>query len=207
MPVWSDKLVQEVIRLILEAYDEPQFSEHSQGVRPERGPHTALSELYYTWHGPTWFIEGDIWQCFDKLNHELLLEALSESIHDGRFINLRRELFDAGYMEDWTCNKTLSGVPQGGIVSPILSTILLDNLDKLVATVLLPKYPQGVKRRANDEYVKLINSSHRQRRKGNVQPAEDLKRQAQTLPSVDTNDPNYRRLRYIRYADDFCSAT
>src|SRR5207249_3775774 len=92
---------------------------------------------------------------------------------------------------------------QGGIVSPILSNILLDKLDKFVETVLIPKYTQGVKRRDNSEYVKLINNSHRQRRKGNVQQAEDLKRQAQTLPSVDINDPNYRRLRYVRYADDF----
>jgi len=203
MPVWSDKLVQEVIRLILEAYYEPQFSEHSQGFRPKRGCHTAFGEIYHNWHGTTWFIEGDISQCFDKLDHELLLKTLEEKIHDGRFINLMRELFDAGYMEDWTFNKTLSGVPQGGIVSPVLSKILLDKLDKLVETVRIPKYTKGVKRRDNTEYVKLINSSHRQRRKGNVQQAEDLKRQAQTLPSVDTNDPDYRRLRYVRYADDF----
>ena len=203
MPVWSDKLVQEVIRLILEAYYEPQFSEHSQGFRPKRGCHTAFGEIYHNWHGTTWFIEGDISQCFDKLDHELLLKTLEEKIHDGRFINLMRELFDAGYMEDWTFNKTLSGVPQGGIVSPVLSNILLDKLDKFVETVLIPKYTKGVKRRDNTEYVKLINSSHRQRRKGNVQQAEDLKRQAQTLPSVDTNDPDYRRLRYVRYADDF----
>src|SRR5947209_5159152 len=194
MPVWSDKLVQEVIRLMLEAYYEPQFSDHSHGFRPERGCHTALREIYYNWHGTTWFIEGDISQCFDKLDHELLLKTLEEKIHDGRFINLMRELFDAGYMEDWTFNKTLSGVPQGGIVSPVLSNILLDKLDKFVETVLIPKYTKGVKRRDNTEYVKLINSSHRQRRKGNVQQAEDLKRQAQTLPSVDTNDPDYRRL-------------
>jgi group II intron reverse transcriptase/maturase len=203
MPVWSDKLVQEAIRLILEAYYEPQLSEHSHGFRPKRSCATALREIYYNWHGTTWFIEGDISQCFDKLNHELLLQTLRENIHDGRFINFMRELFDAGYMEDWTLNKTLSGVPQGGIVSPILSNILLNKLDKFVETVLIPKYTRGVKRRDNSEYVKLINSSHRQRRKGNVQQAEDLKRQAQTLPSVDTNDPDYRRLRYVRYADDF----
>ncbi len=267
MPVWSDKLIQEVIRLTLEAYYEPQFSDHSHGFRPKRSCATALREIYYNWHGTTWFIEGDISQCFDKLNHELLLQTLRENIHDGRFINFMRELFDAGYMEDWTFNKTLSGVPQGGIVRPILSNILLDKLDKFVETVLIPKYTRGVKRRDNAEYVKLINSSHRQRRKGHVQQAEDLKRQAQTLPSVtllanerksairkpghpqgdappiherayqatgygrgdpcgrpgfgrcharfhhlrhsptessvDTNDPDYRRLRYVRYADDF----
>src|SRR5207248_3465120 len=99
MPVWSDKLVQEVIRQILAAYFEPQLSDHSHGFRPERGCHTALREIYYSWKGTIWFIEGDISHCFEKLNHELLLEILSEHIHDGRFIRLMRALLDAGYME------------------------------------------------------------------------------------------------------------
>src|SRR5437764_13263096 len=171
MPVWSDKLVQEVIRLILEAYYEPQFSEHSHGFRPERGCHTALREIYYNWHGTTWFIEGDISQCFDKLNHELLLKELSEKIHDGRFINFIQKWLDAGYMEDWTLNQTLSGVPQGGIASPILSNILLDKLDKFVETILIPRYTRGVKRRANQAYKTLMQNSSRQRRKGNVERA------------------------------------
>src|SRR2546426_11920486 len=81
IPVWSDKLVQEVIRLILEAYFEPQFSKRSHGFRPKRGCHTALQEIYRTWLAAAWFIEGDISQCFDKLNHELLIETLSERIH------------------------------------------------------------------------------------------------------------------------------
>jgi hypothetical protein len=102
MPTWSDKLVQEVMRLILEAYYEPQFSDHSHGFRPERGCHSALREIYYTWSGTTWFIEGDISHCFDKLDHELLLKTLSGKIHDGRFISLMRKLLDAGYLEDWT---------------------------------------------------------------------------------------------------------
>lgn len=203
MPVWSDKLVQEVIRLILEAYYEPQFSDHSHGFRPERGGHTALREIYYNWSGTTWFIEGDISQCFDKLDHELLLNTLSENIHDGRFLNLLRELFNAGYMEDWTLNKTLSGVPQGGIVSPILANILLDKLDKYVETVLIPKYTKGVKRKANPEYTRLFRSSQQQRQKGNAKEADRLRKQAQQLPTQDEHDPDYRRLRYVRYADDF----
>src|SRR5438876_6012813 len=128
MPVWSDKLLQEVIRLILEAYFEPRFSDHSHGFRPERGCHTALREIYQNWKGPVWFLEGDISHCFDTLNHELLLEILSEHIHDQRFIRLMRALLDAGYMEGWRWNQSLSGVPQGGIIRPILSHILLDRL-------------------------------------------------------------------------------
>src|SRR5713226_5717208 len=117
MPVWSDKLVQEVIRLILEAYYDPPFSHRSHGFRPKRGCHTELREIYQNWKGTVWFIEGDISHCFDKLNHELLLEILSEHIHDHRFIRLMRALLDAGYMEEWRLNQSLSGVPQGGIIS------------------------------------------------------------------------------------------
>lgn len=203
MPVWTNKLVQEVLRLILEAYYEPQFSEHSHGFRPGRGPHTALSEIYHKWKGTVWFIEGDISQCFDKLDHELLLSTLSERIHDGRFIKLLRDLFDAGYMEDWTYNETLSGVPQGGIVSPILSNILLDQLDKFVENVLIPQYTKGREKRKNTEYTKLMNLSYRLRRQGNIKEAEKLRKQAQRLPAMMTDDPDYRRLNYVRYADDF----
>jgi group II intron reverse transcriptase/maturase len=203
MPVWSDKLVQEVIRLTLEAYHEPQFSNHSHGFRPERGCHTALREIYYNGHGTIWFIEGDISQCFDKLSHELLLKALSEHIHDEDFIRLMRELLDAGYMEDWTLNETFSGVPQGGIVSPVLSNILLDKLDKYVETVLIPRYSRGVKRRDNPEYERLMSNSRYHRQRGNVERAEERRKQAQELPSLDTKDPTFRRLKYVRYADDF----
>ena len=203
MPVWSDKLVQEVIRSLLEAYFEPQFSDHSHGFRPERGCHTALREIYYTWRGTTWFIEGDIAQCFDKLSHELLIETLKEHIHDGRFIRLMQELLDAGYLEDWTFNQTLSGVPQGGIVSPLLANILLDKLDKFVENVLIPQYTRGAKRKSNLAYHRLIALSGSQRKRGNIEKAEELRKQAQSMPSLIIDDPDYRRLRYVRYADDF----
>jgi group II intron reverse transcriptase/maturase len=203
MPVWSDKLVQEVIRSLLEAYFEPQFSDHSHGFGPKHGCHTALREIYHNWRGVPWFIEGDIAQCFEKLSHELLIEVLKEHIHDGRCIKLLQELLDAGYMEDWTYNQTRSGVPQGGIVSPILSNILLDKLDTFVENVLLPQYTAGSRRKINPEYDTLRKDSRNQRSKGNTEKAEELRKQSQTLPSVMTNDPDYRRLKYVRYADDF----
>src|SRR3989454_1415047 len=203
MPVWTDKLVQEVVRLILEAYYEPQFSDHSHGFRPGRGPHTALREIHYQWKGTTWFIEGDISKCFENLDHELLLNSLQEHIQDTRFLKLMRDLCDAGYLEDWTYNETLSGVPQGGIVSPILSNILLDKLDTFVENVLIPQYTRGVKRKANPEYKKLMGLSDRLRRQGNTEKAEELRNQAQKLPSTATDDPDFRRLNYVRYADDF----
>jgi group II intron reverse transcriptase/maturase len=203
MPVWSDKLLQEVIRLILEAYFEPRFSDHSHGFRPERGCHTALREIYYNWGGTIWFIEGDISQCFDKLNHELLIQELNEHFHDGRFIRLLRELLDAGYMEEWTYNQTLSGVPQGGVVSPILANILLNKLDRLVEDTLIPQYTKGVKRRENPEYMRLIRKAWKRGKRGQTRQAKSLREQAQKMPSKDGSDPDYRRLKYVRYADDF----
>jgi group II intron reverse transcriptase/maturase len=203
MPVWSDKLVQEVVRTLLNAYYEPQFSDHSHGFRSKRGCHSALREIYHRWTGTTWFIEGDISQCFDNLDHELLLKTLEESIHDTRFIKLMRKLLNAGYMEDWTFHRTLSGVPQGGIVSPLFSNILLDKLDKFVETVLIPRYTRGHSRSANPHYCTLSRLSGYYRQKGNIEKAETLRSKAQTLPSVMTDDPNYRRLSYVRYADDF----
>src|ERR1700729_2002511 len=78
LPSWTDKLVGEVIRLLLEAYYEPQFSSSSHGFRPRRGCHTALSDIAYAWTGTTWFIEGDISDCFGSLDHSVLLEILGE---------------------------------------------------------------------------------------------------------------------------------
>lgn len=203
MPVWSDKLVQEVLRLILEAYYEPQFSDKSHGFRTERGCHTALQEISFRWKESKWFIEGDISKCFDKLDHNVLLSIIKEKIHDGRMINLIEKMLKAGYLEDWKYHGTQSGSPQGGILSPLLANIYLDKLDKFVETVLIPKYTRGERRKNNKEYVRLINLSVTQRRRGDTEGAQALRKQAQQLPAQDPNDPTFRRLRYVRYADDF----
>src|SRR5882762_6161136 len=203
LPVWTDKLLAEVVRMILNAYYDVQFSDHSHGFREERGCHTALREIYYHWAGATWVIEGDISDCFGSLDHELLLTTLSEKIHDGRFIKLISKLLDAGYLEDWRYNQTLSGVPQGSIASPILSNILLDKLDSFVSTVLIPQYTRGEKRKRNKEYDRLAWRACQLRKQGQKEAAQKIKAQMQRLPSLNTHDPNYRRLRYIRYADDF----
>src|SRR5215469_800015 len=203
MPTWSDKVVQEVIRMILESYYEEQFSDHSHGFRPQRGCHTALREIHQNWLGTTWFIEGDIAQCFDRLDHTVLLAILSEKIQDGRFLHLISELFKAGYMEEWRFNQTLSGTPQGGVLSPILANIYLDRLDKFVENTLIPEYTKGAVRKRNQEYRRLLSRAYDLRKRGKVEEARKLRKQAQQMPSVDLNDPDYRRLRYVRYADDF----
>ena len=155
LPTWTDKLLQEAIRLILEAYYEPQFSPHSHGFRPDRGCHSALREMEQTWTGTKWYVEGDIAQCFDRLDHRVLVTLLREKLHDNRFIRLIQQLLEAGYLEEWTYHPTLSGSPQGGVVSPILSNIYLAQLDKYVEQEVLPRYTQGEKRQRNPVYNTL----------------------------------------------------
>lgn len=203
LPDWSAKLVQEVIRMILEAYYEARFSDHSHGFRPERGCHTALREIQTQWTGTVWFLEGDISHCFDALDHHLLVSMLRENIHDERFLALISQLLKAGYLEGWTFHRTLSGSPQGGIVSPVLANIYLDKLDTYIEQTLIPAHTRGKQRQDNQEYTHLANLSGDYRKKGERDKANQFKRQAHQLPSLNTSDPNYRRGRYVRYADDW----
>ncbi|MCY3558437.1 MAG: reverse transcriptase domain-containing protein [Chloroflexi bacterium] len=203
IPTWSDKLLQEVIRMILEAYYEPQFSDLSHGFRPKRGCHTALSEVTKRWTGTRWFIEGDIKGCFDNIDHEVLLSLLTERLHDNRFLRLLRGLLKAGYLEDWRYGRTLSGTPQGGVVSPILANIYLDRLDQYVEKVLIPAHTRGNTRRINPEWKRLSNRMAHRRKNGDYESAAQLRQARRRLPAGDPVDPDYRRLRYVRYADDF----
>ncbi|MGH3810731.1 MAG: reverse transcriptase domain-containing protein [Pseudonocardiaceae bacterium] len=202
LPSWSDKLVGEVIRLLLEAYHEPQFSDLSHGFRPHRGCHTALSEVTTCWTGTTWFIEGDISDCFGSLDHAILLSTLAERIHDGRFLRLLRNMLQAGYLEDWVWNATLSGAPQGGVASPILSNIYLHKLDSFVEKVLIPEYTRGDSRAPNPEYREVEKQLARMRRRGDRPAVRALRKQRRTMPSKNPTDPGFRRLRYMRYCDD-----
>ena len=202
LPIWSDKLLQEVIRSMLEAYYEPQFSDRSHGFRPKRGCHTALQEVMQKGRATKWFIEGDLCACFDRIDHTILLNILRESFQDNRFLRLIEGLLRAGYLEQWTFHATYSGVPQGGVVSPILSNLVLDRLDKYVEECLIPAYTRGRRRKTNPPYVALTTQAWKARTQENWERAWDLKQQAQRIPSRDPNDPAFRRLWYVRYADD-----
>jgi group II intron reverse transcriptase/maturase len=203
IPTWRDKLLQEVVRSLLDAYYEPQFSDLSHGFRPGRGCHTALTAIADTWAGTKWFIEGDIKGCFDNIDRKVLLSILQEKIHDNRFLRLVDRLLQAGYVKDWKRHPTLSGTPQGGIVSPILSNIYLDQLDQFVEQTLIPESTRGTRRGPNPAYASKREEARRHSRDGRAEEAVACRKEMRRLPSVDPNDPDYRRLRYVRYADDF----
>ena len=202
LPSWTDKLTGEVVRLLLEAIYEPCFSDRSHGFRKGRGCHTALREIEETWTGTAWFIEGDISDCFGSIDHEILLGILAEKIRDQRFLRLIRHMLKAGYLEDWEYRDTLSGTPQGGVVSPILSNIYLHKLDEFVEREIIPRYTRGTLRAPNPAYQRIGSRRRRARQHGDRAQARELRRQQRALPSADPMDPGYRRLRYTRYADD-----
>ena len=202
IPSWRDKLVGEVVRLILEAVYEPVFSSWSHGFRKGRGCHTALRQVRDAWTGTVWFIEGDISDCYGSVDHEILMRILAEKIEDQRFLRLIRGMLRAGYLEDWEFRDTLSGTPQGGVVSPVLSNIYLHKLDEFVERELIPQYTRGEHRAPNPEYQEVKNRLRNARRHGDRAAARDLRRQLRAFPAGDPMDPGYRRLRYSRYADD-----
>jgi group II intron reverse transcriptase/maturase len=202
LPNFSDKLVQEVLRLILEAYYEPRFRDSSHGFRAGRGCHTALAKLK-KFKGTTWFIEGDIRGCFDNIDHAILMAILARDIQDGRLLNLIRTLLEAGYMEDWHYNRTYSGTPQGSIISPLLANIYLNELDAFIEDVLVSQYKRGEKRTPNLEYCRYAKPIKKARKTGDQERVRELEQLRRKLPSQDVNDPNFRRLYYVRYADDF----
>ncbi len=203
MPPWSDKLVAEVVRMLLNAYYDVQFSDRSHGFRTGRGCHTALDEVVSVWKGTHWFIEGDLADYFGSLDHKIMVSTLAEKIHDGRFLQLISRMLHAGYLEDWRWNATLSGAPQGGIASPVLSNIYLDRFDQFVEQQLIPEYTRGEKRRTLPAYHRVEGQIAKAKRHGDRGTLRMLHQLRRTLPSQDPDDPGYRRLRYVRYCDDF----
>ena len=202
IPVWGDKLLQEVMREILEAYYEPRFSEHSHGFRPGRGCHTALQEIQ-TWKGTRWFIEGDISKYFDSMNHDVLLEILSRDIHDNRMLRLISNMLKAGYLEDWKFNQTISGCPQGGVISPLLANIYLNEFDQWMEKTVIPENTRGKRQKGNPAYSRMNAQIDKAKKSGDKRKVHKLKVERRSIPSVDPYDKNYRRCRYVRYADDF----
>jgi group II intron reverse transcriptase/maturase len=213
----DDKLVQEVVRIILERIYEPIFEESSHGFRPGRSPHTALGQIKQEWTAVKWLVDMDLQSYFDTIPHDVLIALLEKKIEDKRFIGLIQAMLDAGYLENWTYHTTYSGVPQGSIASPILANVVLHELD-LFMKFLKERFDAGKRRRANNAYIHYSNKINRLRRKYDTlkgketnqetlqdikQTIQRLKQQRRKFPSSDLFDPAYRRLYYCRYADDF----
>jgi group II intron reverse transcriptase/maturase len=203
LPNWTEKLVQETLRMILEAYYEPRFRDCSHGFRAGRGCHTALTYLHHRFRGAKWFIEGDIRGCFDHIDHEVLMSILARDIHDGRLLGLIRKSLKAGAMEEWKYVPSYSGTPQGGILSPLLSNIYLHELDTFIEDTLIPQYSRGKRRERNPEYRAVAYQLDRARQRGDREAQRHLEQKLRTLPSKILEDTGFRRLRYVRYADDF----
>lgn len=213
IPSFDDKLLQEVIRMILEAIYEGYFEHTSHGFRPNRSCHTALTKIQKTFTGVKWFIEGDIKGFFDNINHNILINILSERIKDERFLRLIRKFLNAGYMEDWTFHNTYSGTPQGGIISPILANIYLDKFDKYV-NEYIKNFNKGDRRKRTTEYRKnevslrnarsaLKNAADGTEKQNAIALIRQLEKERVNIPHSDPMDKNYARLFYVRYADDW----
>ena len=213
----DDKLVQEVVRSILERIYEPVFEDSSHGFRPGQSPHTALDQVEREWTAVKWLVDMDLQSYFDTIPHEVLISLLEKRIGDKRFIDLIKAMLKAGYLEDWTYHTTFSGVPQGSIVSPILANVVLHELD-LYMKDLKRQFDRGRRRKGNQVYISYSQEIARLRKmydllKGkeeNTQKLQEIKRtieslkqQRQQVPSGDPFDKGYKRLYYCRYADDF----
>lgn len=213
----NDKLVQEVVKMILESIYEPVFSNKSHGFRPNRSCQTALSQIQKTFTGTNWFVEGDIHACFDSFDHHVIIDLLEKRIDDEAFIQLIWKFLKAGYMEQWTYNRTYSGVPQGSGVSPVLANIYLHELDKY-----MEKYAEGFNTEAkrkhfSSAYKSSVSRTYRYRKTGReiwddlndeekkvrIQKLKELEREEKSLTPYVYNDSNYKRVQYTRYADDF----
>lgn len=213
IPSFDDKLVQEVIRMILEAIFEKQFEDSSHGFRPKRSCHTALIKIQKTFTATRWFIEGDIKGFFDNINHQVMIGILQERIHDERFLRLIRKFLNAGYIEDWTFYNTYSGTPQGGIISPLLANIYLDKLDKYMKEYVAA-FNCGTVRERNPEYMALGNKktglvgqlkrvTDDSEKAIKLKLIKEIERKRDLLHSRNLMDKAYKRLKYVRYADDF----
>ena len=213
IPSFSDKLVQEVLRMVLEAVYEPIFSETSHGFRPGKSCHTALCYARYNLNGTRWFIEGDIKGCFDNINHEVLIRCIQKKIKDARLMKLIHKFLKAGYLDDFVYHNTYSGCPQGGIISPILANIYLHELDLYVAE-LSKGFQKPYKSRITAEYSRLSGRMTRVKQKikkaeeaGNMAEKERLLKELKKLRSQLLKTPcksqTDKEIKYVRYADDF----
>ncbi len=214
IPSTDDKLLQEVVRMLLEAIYEPTFFDNSHGFRPNRSCHTALKEISTLFTGAKWIIEGDIKACFDSFDHHITIQLLRKRIKDEAFISLMWKFLRAGYMEQWTYHETYSGSPQGSGVSPILANIYLNELDEFMAE-MKADFDRGEtrNRKVHKDHEK-VRWAFRKAKKNlelahteeNLKAFKEAQKVLLSTPHLDEMDEGYKRLQYNRYADDFLIA-
>lgn len=130
IPCLRDKIVQEAMRMALEPIFEVEFHEHSYGFRPHRNTHHAVFRCQQLMrHGFTWVIEGDVKACFDEISHKAILKVVREKVQDNKFLDLIRRFLKAGVEVEGVVQPTEKGVPQGGVISPLLANAVLNKLD------------------------------------------------------------------------------
>jgi group II intron reverse transcriptase/maturase len=210
IPTFTDKLVQEALRMILEAVYEPVFFDCSHGFRPNKSCHTALKTIQHGFNGSRWFIEGDIKSCFDSFNHETLIILVAQKIKDARIIKLLYKFLKAGYMQDWQYHKTYSGTPQGGIISPLLANIYLHQLDNYISKTLIPKFNHPAERKFTQQYSVIRNQLHKIKRyikkSSGTERQNYIKEYKQTramLLKTPSKSQTDKKIKYVRFADDF----
>lgn len=213
----NDKLVQEVVKMILESIYEPVFSDKSHGFRPNRSCQTALMQIQKTFTGTNWFVEGDIHACFDSFDHQVVSKLLRKRIDDEAFIQLIWKFLKAGYMEQWTFGRTYSGVPQGSGVSPVLCNVYLNELDRYMEKYAMEFNTKAQKKRFATAYRRSVDRTYKYRKKGKeiwetLTPEErkirsrtlkKLEREEKSITPTIPKDADYKRIQYTRYADDF----
>ncbi len=211
IPSANDKLVQEIIRMILEAIYEPAFSNRSHGFRPKRSCHTALSQIQGTFTGVRWMVEGDIKACFDSFDHHVLINTLRRRIKDEKFLSLMWKFLKAGYMEQWKYHSTYSGTPQGSGMSPILANIYLSELDAFMEEYKAHFDTEPFRRPPSREYERANYHYRRAKAKldaGNatkedIRAFKEAQKRKLSTPFADVFDSRFKRIQYNRYADDF----
>lgn len=215
IPSGDDKLVQEVIRMLLESIYEPNLSDASHGFRPQKSCHTALTKIQKTFTGAKWFVEGDIKACFDSFDHHVLIDILRKRIDDEAFISLMWKSLKAGYMEQWQYHMTYSGTPQGSGMSPILANIYLNELDRYMGEYKARFYKPT--RTANPAHRNMASKIFYYKAKNDkvwddlsveekkecARTLRQMRSEQRKLPTHPVQETSYKAIQYVRYADDF----
>jgi len=132
IPTVKDRVVQQALLNILQPIFEPDFHPSSYGYRPGRSCHQAVAkaEMLINKYGLSYVVDMDLSKCFDRLNHELILEGVNRKVSDGSILKLIKKFLKAGVMKDGAWEETDLGSPQGGVISPLLTNIYLDRFDQ-----------------------------------------------------------------------------